>query len=791
MKMKLIRGAALMLAAASLFAFASCSGTKKNPDSTDTGASTSGSAPGTTAPDAPEKMPDATPVDDETNPTDAALRRPITNKSPAWIVHIDTWNYADPEKIVELVPDDIKPYVIFNISMSISWNADEHRWNMVNDGYQLAHSWIKACADKGVWAMIQPASGGQCHFPDYPADYDLEDTLFAEFFRDYPNFLGYNYCEQFWGFDQPDFPTTYQQRYDHFSALLRLCNKYGGYLDVSWCENQWGSALNPIAMLKTNANWEEACRTYPQNFILEEKYTQTGYIADVESEVYGAFISGYCGNYGVRWDDTGWSDYPYTEPETKKQYRLSTSLPVLLERMALCGMTVIDGPELIWNDCISGPHDTTDADGYKVHEWSFFDQCENVYVDFWRKFIDGTIRIPSRKEVIDRTKVLVVQDIISGDNDERFCTYKNLFEGLYRLESDGNLKDNHNPFKRTGRYATIPTVYKLLDDASKTIPLQMNQSDIKKVWSTIEDKVAMFNDMYEEEYSGDIYAGRCDNTWVTYDPYTKTGESASGILNLKYNTCDTLEITHQPYGSALIKEYTNKIEIYMNNFDEDKPSPKQETIRISGAAVEPTLTFTDRSTAQKNCKVSGEWKDGVYTVTVTHNGPVDIVIDCYGTSTAGKAKTYKASAPTVPVQPAFYSGARQYEAESFDIKNVEANVQNGCGQGVDNFYGQGYLKFGKNKTASARDSVSTSKAGEFELSLRYSVTADCTVDVYVNGEAEGTLTLSACADHSDWQTSSLNVTLKEGANTVEFKAVDTLPESLYLDCMTVTGDFGG
>lgn len=110
----------------------------------------------------------------------------------------------------------------------------------------------------------------------------------------------YNYCEQFW-VDTEDFPVTYQQRYDHFAALLKLCNKYGGYLDVSWCENQWGSALNPVAMLKTNANWEEACRTYSQNFILEEKYTQPGYIADVESEVYGAYISGYCGNYGIRW----------------------------------------------------------------------------------------------------------------------------------------------------------------------------------------------------------------------------------------------------------------------------------------------------------------------------------------------------------------------------------------------------------------------------------------------------------------------------------------------------------
>lgn len=165
---------------------------------------------------------------------------------------------------------------------------------------------MKACADKGVWTMIQPSSGGQCHFPDYSADYDLDNTVFGEFFRDYPNFLGYNYCEQFWGFASQDFPVTYQQRYDHFAALLKLCNKYGGYLDVSWCENQWGSVLNPVAMLKTNSNWEKACRTYAQNFILEEKYTQCSYIADVESEVDGAYISGYCGNYGVRWDDTGW-----------------------------------------------------------------------------------------------------------------------------------------------------------------------------------------------------------------------------------------------------------------------------------------------------------------------------------------------------------------------------------------------------------------------------------------------------------------------------------------------------
>ena len=205
---------------------------------------------------------------------------------------------------------------------------------MIQDGYECAKSWIKTCADKGVWTMIQPASGGQCHFPDYDSNgniinfpnkgqfvandgNDLENSVFAEFFRDYPNFIGYNYCEQFWGFASQDFPITYQQRYQHFAKLLELCNKYGGYLNISVCENQWGTALNPIGLLKQVPEWNQACCKYSENLILEEKYTQHSYIADIESEVYGAYIAGYCGNYGVRWDDTGWSDDPWSENPTK------------------------------------------------------------------------------------------------------------------------------------------------------------------------------------------------------------------------------------------------------------------------------------------------------------------------------------------------------------------------------------------------------------------------------------------------------------------------------------------
>lgn len=722
------------------------------------------------------------------------FRRPLSNDSPMWIVHIDSWNYPDPEKIIDLVPEDILPYVVFNISLSINWSSTEHKWLMVQDGIETARSWIKACADKGVWTMIQPASGGQSHFPDYPADYDLDNTIFGEFFRDYPNFIGYNYCEQFWGFASQDFPVTYQQRYDHFAALLKLCNKYGGYLDVSWCENPWGSNLNPVAMLKTNKNWENACRTYKDNFILEEKYTQTSYIADVESECFGAYVSGYCGNWGVRWDDTGWSDYPWNggilDQQTHDQYRLSTSLPILFERMAMNGMTVIDGPELVWNDCIQGLWDGTDSEGYKYRRWDFYNQCKNVNIDLMRKFMDGTIRIPDRKEVIDRTKVVIIQDVNSGKNDDKYCTYPTLFEGLYRKSTDGNLADNHDPFKSTGRYPAIPTVYNLADDIAKSFKVQIKQSEIPSRWKSIADKQAEFNKLFPSECYANSYAGRIENTWLTYNP-NKVGDVTGAKFDLKYNTCKSLDIKQQIYGAALINEYSDHIDVYMNNYDEDDAKTlKEDSITIEGASEKPEFTFRDRGNDQTPSELTESWNSGTYTLKIKHNGPLDISIKCSGNET-GRSVSYKKSSPKAPSFPDFYEGERQYEGENFDMKNIEENITNGCRTDIKKFQGMGFLKFGTKDSAAVKDTVKTGKAGTFKWTLRYSATSDVnSIDLCVNGTKVKTLSLAKGSSYSDWKTVSENIELKSGENKIELKANSTAPCSVYLDNFRLAGDFG-
>ncbi len=198
-----------------------------------------------------------------------------------------------------MVPADIRPYVVFNISISINHDRLTSKWLQAEYGYEIAKSWLRECAENRVWAMIQQSSGGFQHF----SETDL--AVYEEFYREYPNFLGFNYAEQFWGYDgslQPPSSGSYDpisppwtNRIALFAQLLELSNRYGGYLVVSWCPNQWNPNINPIGMLKRNPAFAAACRNYTQNYILCEKYTQQSYQSDMESTLPGGLCFRLCG----------------------------------------------------------------------------------------------------------------------------------------------------------------------------------------------------------------------------------------------------------------------------------------------------------------------------------------------------------------------------------------------------------------------------------------------------------------------------------------------------------------
>ncbi|MBN2785582.1 MAG: carbohydrate-binding protein [Pontiellaceae bacterium] len=699
-----------------------------------------------------------------------------------WLVHIDTWNYPDPQKIIDLIPEDIRPFVVMNISLSIN-HDDDGKWLRLGDGYETAKSWLRVCAENRMWAMIQQASGGYNHL----GDYDL--GVYEDFYRNYPNFIGFNYAEQFWGFNDPPLSPPWTDRIAHFANLLELNNKYGGYLVVSWCGNQWGPSINPMGMMKRNPDFAEACRLYTENFILCEKYTQQAYQSDMESLCLGAYLSGYSGQYGIRYDDTGWTDVN----GDASHFSPATGGAPHLEHTMLTGETVIDGPELIWTQCFRGLSDGSAGDGYTQRRWDTYSQFDNVSVDLFRKILDGTVRIPTRQEVIDRTKVVIVHDVNTGNDDEVYSTPGSLFEGLYRMDGDGNLRDNKTFFKKTGRYPTIPTVFDLDDAPAQSFQVQINKSAYSSRWPSIGAKQSELNSLFPEEYTGDIYAGRHENGWVVYNPYktTTTIQTASGTIPFKYNTCESIELTLSQYTSGIIKEYADHLDIYLNNYDNEVGfGMRTDTIKIHGSTSQPTYSFTDRGNHQASV-LSESWVGGVFTLTVQHNGPLDMTINCEGTA-EGRLTAYTSAAITAPDQPMEYTGPRQYEGECFDFKSIDGIDWNAAPGSILNFTGQGFLRFGSSSSAAVRDTVTVLKAGTYRIETRYSNAGGnrSNIHLYVNGVDAATPVFANTGSYSSWQNVDEEIILNAGENTIEFKAAGT-GANVYFDNIVVVPTASG
>ncbi|WP_340110732.1 glycoside hydrolase family 98 domain-containing protein [Maribellus mangrovi] len=705
------------------------------------------------------------------------LRRPVSSDQPMWLVHIDTWNYADPQKIIDLIPEDIRPFVVMNIALSIS-HDDNDRFKVAEYGFEIAKSWLRTCAQNQMWAVVQIASGGYAQFTDF----DL--TVYEELYQEFPNLIGFSYAEQFWGFgdSESQFSPTWPERITHFANLLELSNKYGGYLVVSWCGNQWSANINPIAMLKRIPKFAEASSKYTENYILCEKYTQQSYISDMESICLGTYLSGFCGQYGIRYDDTGWTD----QNGEHENFTLATGGAAHLEHIMLTGQTVIDAPELIWTQCFRELNPAGTTDGYTERRWDTFRQFDNFSIDLFRKVLDGTVRIPSRQEVIDRTKVVVVNDQNSGNSDEVYSSPETLFEGLYRMPGDGNLRDNKTFFKKTGRYPTIPTVYQLEDAAANSFEVEVNTTDYSSRWPNISSKVNELNNLFPEEYTGDIYAGRHENGWVTYNPY-KTGQTASGSIPFKYNTCERVELTYEQYTSGVMKEYADHLTFYLTNYDERSPSTlKTDVIKIYGSSSKPTFSYTDRANHAPS-SVNENWADGVYTLTVQHNGPLDITVNCSGSATE-RLTSFTTAAIATPKKPALYTGPRQYEAECFDYKNINRIIKGGYNYSIRNYTGQGYLQLGTRSSAGVRDTVTTLRAGKYKLITKYSVSGGDvnTLDLYVNGTKISTPTFTKTATESDWAYLEQTVELSAGKNAIEFRANAGSSYSLNFDNFVIT-----
>ena len=691
-----------------------------------------------------------------------ALRRPISPEQPAWIIHIDVWNYADPQKIIDMVPEDVRPFVIFNIATSTS---DEKSAN----GPAIYDSWMKVCAQNRVWTMIQCASGYFNRMPDTPDDV----SAYEKYYQEYPNFLGFNFAEQYWGFDgSGEGAVSFDNRLQLFAKLLSLAKTYGGYLAVSFADSYYNANKMPIAYTMRNASLGELMSSNSDNFLCFEKFTQKKNFLYNESNCLGAWLSGIAGQYGIRFDSSGWvasgdePDRPASGAYTTgtSDFVRAAGAIAVAEHMMLTGQTMMDGPELTWRECSEETGETT-VDGYTRRNWQWFPQFRGISLDLFRKILDGTIRIMTKDEVLSRTKVCATVD-------KNYRTPAALFDGLYRHANDyGGLNgtaDNHwlnNRWwmKSTGRYPTIPTMTGGLTDISSY---------------SKEQKVSLMNELFPEEYSGDIYAGRHENGWVTYNPYqyedtnsggvrtlSKSASRAVGTIPFRYNTCTSIELDYAPYSLGIMKEYNSQVTLYLSNYEGG-----EDIIKINGATVKPTYTKNDRGGSSS---VSESWSGGVYTLTVQHSGgAVDLTINCQGTAT-GRETAYQTANISMPAAPEAYSGVLQYEAELADYKSATIN-KTGYGKGRDGYQGQGFAEL-TGSSSRLRFATSVPTSGNYLLTVRYQADADGSVTV----EGKRLSTVQA----NTWTDVQTIVNLSEGSHQVTVE--NTGGKKTAVDCITL------
>ena len=719
----------------------------------------------------------------------AQQRRPIDSQHPLWFIHVDVWYKADPQKIIDLIPEDIRPYVCLNLSLSCQYDKDLNLYKMPQNAFQTYKSWGTVCQQNGMWFSCQPASGGHTHIQD-------DDMVtFEYFFKQFPNFLGWNYAEQFWGFDEAGdlSSSTQTARWALFARLVEMSHQYGGFLTVSFCGNIWSHPLNPLGELKRTPALLNACKNYPEAMLFLYKYTTSSCFYNNESVTFGPFISGLTANYGVRYDNCGWNgalDAILGENHGKK-YPGAAGIGTVMEQTCVNGGAVWDGPELTWREECFHEVNRSTVDGYTRRNWERFANMNGVWIDMFRKVLDGTLYIPTRQEVVEKTKIVVVNDKSSGSDEDKYATWGSLYDGLYKQtdpmnRGNGQWMDNFCYFKKTGRYGAIPMVTGLYDDVAKAIPVQVKKSAYATRWNTQAKKTNEFNEQYPEVSTGDLYVNRYRNQLVTYTPYSylnkKTGASAK--LPLLYNTCDSLELQYDKLSSGLIREYADHIDFYLNNFRNDTNAQRTDVITVKGVSAEPSHTFTKHSTATGSATAEWDAEAGTYTVTVKHRGGVDLSISCSGANDRSAATDAIALQPLpLPVQPALSRSEILIEAEDMDFKSIASCVTDPYGWGyrsVIGHAGNGFMDMGTNSAGALRHQLKLKEGqeGDYVIGVRYTCASRSgNIALTVNGK-RSTLKCEKTATN-EWCWATVEATLRQGQNNLVLSNASGLP--LYID----------
>lgn len=557
----------------------------------------------------------------------AAMRMTINNENPLLISSV----YGDPKETLwygntltgawSQIPDDVKPYSVIELHPGKICKPT----NCIPKDTPELRAWYIKMLDEAqannIPVMLVIMSAGELN--------TVPVSWLEEQFAKYSVLKGVMNIENYW---------IYNDRLaTNSAAYIKACAQNGAYF--IWHDHKkqcWENIMSNKALYN-------ACKQYKDNVILTFKNTPISDDAGTDSIVNGFWLSDLCGNWGGAMDTWKWWEKNYTKvfsPPGGRDLRSYASEPEAMLGMEM--MNIYANGGTVYNfEC---PAYTFASNDTATPAFT------KVILPFFRYTVEKPA--PNKQEVLDNTKIM-----FWGVNGG-ISKMGNFYKGL-------STDDESMPLYDTGRYRIIPV-----------IPAQLTKTEVDEKFAGIDivtktspellNKTGYFNSKYPKVYDGTAFAQLLGNRWFVYNSNANVNVSQNAQLPMYTNTCKELDLELTPHTYAIVEEQSNSVHIKLNNYRVDKTElwnrtgdwssswgrgevnianwvsssyakdPQDHELRTTVVTlkghtsdVKPQITVTGDD-HHYNYTDSWDAANHIYTITVQHNGSVDLILNASG-----------------------------------------------------------------------------------------------------------------------------------------------------------------
>ena len=491
----------------------------------------------------------------------AQKRREISNEHPLMIIPLyahgpkyerGEYGFWGDDTLTgkwETVPDDLKPYTVIELHPDDLPKREGTASDFYEHYLEEAQNYIdpKTGKNEPIPVVLTVFTAGNA--AEYTATHWLTTEWIDQMYTKYSCLQGIFSTENYW---------VWTANLENMAAkYLELSAKHGGFF--IWAEQNNGGSIERAFGSQGQTAFREAVEKYWQNLIFMYKNTPAaeGNDAPTSSYMTGLWLTDHTYQWGGlmdtwKWYETGkwklFADGNIGKSQGNRQWLTEPEAMVGMEAM----MIYLNG------GCVYNFEHPAYTYGVRNEQSPLY---ANVIQEFFRYIVQNPA--PSKQEILAKSKTLIHGNFSQMGNGE-------FFAGLITEMAQ-------SPLYTTGRYGNIPAVPAVIDRSRVEQALESSSVQIvdgkDERLSTLEKKQQYLNELYPQEYAGDLFAQKLENRWYLYNSKYNENVKQTGTdmkLSLSNGKEMYADVTLDPHTSVILHGKDSKIEVRLNNYRTNK-----------------------------------------------------------------------------------------------------------------------------------------------------------------------------------------------------------------------------